>query len=251
VHPLTLEDATKPRREPGIRPHFPKVEEFPNYLFVVVNPLTPEFLQRLRGPVGPAPAEDFPATQLSAVRAEKTLITHHCRPVAGVGELRAFLGRHESSREMVSDMMQTHLSAMSNKPNEIVKVLTMISTAVLRMTLVAGIYGLNFAVLPEKDWHYSYPFALGPMASLGVGRWASFAGRSEFDAAVPGVFPRQAQSAPCVVTGSSGRLLPCRGRCPTASTAALGLCPQRLAAGRAPADTLFAHRPLSQPIFPR
>src|SRR5262245_14098328 len=39
VHPLTLEDITKPRREPTALPHFPKVEEFPDYLFVVVNPL--------------------------------------------------------------------------------------------------------------------------------------------------------------------------------------------------------------------
>src|SRR5437763_6187073 len=39
VHPLTLEDITKPRRDARGRPHLPKVEEFPNYLFVVVNPL--------------------------------------------------------------------------------------------------------------------------------------------------------------------------------------------------------------------
>src|SRR5438093_13521856 len=39
VHPLTLEDITKPRREPATLPHFPKAEEFPDYLFVVVNPL--------------------------------------------------------------------------------------------------------------------------------------------------------------------------------------------------------------------
>jgi magnesium transporter len=68
----------------------------------------------------------------------------------------------------------THLSATSNKLNEIVKVLTMISTAVLPMTLVAGVYGMNFAVLPEKDWRYGYPFALGLMAALGVGALGFF-----------------------------------------------------------------------------
>src|SRR5262249_49331213 len=44
VHPLTLEDVTKLRREPAVRPHFPKVEEFADYLFVVVNPLSRPFL---------------------------------------------------------------------------------------------------------------------------------------------------------------------------------------------------------------
>src|SRR5262249_62207073 len=38
IHPLTLEDVTKLRREPGVRPHFPKVEEVPNHLFVVAHP---------------------------------------------------------------------------------------------------------------------------------------------------------------------------------------------------------------------
>src|SRR4051812_49246730 len=41
VHPLTLEDVRKPRADPDEGAHFPKVEEFPDYLFVVVNPLPP------------------------------------------------------------------------------------------------------------------------------------------------------------------------------------------------------------------
>src|SRR5256885_10518974 len=41
VHPLTLEDITRTRREPDGLPHFPKVEEFPDYLLVIVNPLRP------------------------------------------------------------------------------------------------------------------------------------------------------------------------------------------------------------------
>lgn len=74
----------------------------------------------------------------------------------------------ESAREMVSDLMQTHLAAVSNRLNEIMKVLTMISAGVLPMTLIAGIYGMNFTVLPEKDWEYGYPFALGLMALTGI-----------------------------------------------------------------------------------
>src|SRR5437868_5601119 len=48
VHPLTREDITKPRREPEQGVHFPKVEEFQDYLFVIVNPLRPSLLQRAK-----------------------------------------------------------------------------------------------------------------------------------------------------------------------------------------------------------
>ena len=74
----------------------------------------------------------------------------------------------ESSREMISDLMQTHLAAVSNKLSEVMKVLTMISTVILPMTLIAGIYGMNFEVLPEKSWRLGYPFALGLMGLIGV-----------------------------------------------------------------------------------
>jgi magnesium transporter len=82
----------------------------------------------------------------------------------------------ESARETVSDLMQTHLSAASNRLNEVMKVLTMISTVVLPMTLIAGVYGMNFDHMPELKWAYGYPFALGLMTltgltALGVFRW--------------------------------------------------------------------------------
>lgn len=74
----------------------------------------------------------------------------------------------ESGREMVSDLMQTHLAAVSNRLNEVMKVLTMISTVVLPMTLVAGVYGMNFKHMPELEWEYGYPMALGMMAAMAV-----------------------------------------------------------------------------------
>lgn len=74
----------------------------------------------------------------------------------------------ESSREMVNDLMQTHLSASSHKLNEVMKVLTMISTTVLPMTLISGIYGMNFEHMPELKWTGGYVFALILMAGAGA-----------------------------------------------------------------------------------
>src|SRR5262245_56987814 len=67
VHTLTLEDITRERRDPKGLPHLPKVEEFPDYLFVIVNPLHPKLLERLARPPGPTPAHARTTCQLSAV----------------------------------------------------------------------------------------------------------------------------------------------------------------------------------------
>jgi len=250
VHPLTLEDVAKLRREPEGGPHYPKAEEFADYLFVVVNPLAPCYLDWLQGRRQLKGAHDA-STQLSAVLTEHILITHHYDLLFGIEQLRQYLTKHttqanrgpdylfhlildnlvdqvapvldfvdaslddiegsvflrtgqeslhrlvelkrqivtlrktlvyerevlarlargefelideremvyyrnvfdhlvrfselaEESREKAGDLMQTHLGAASNRLNEIMKVLTMISTVTLPMTLIAGVYGMNF-----------------------------------------------------------------------------------------------------------
>jgi magnesium transporter len=282
VHPLTFEDVTRLRREPDAPPHFPKVEEFSDYLFVIVNPLTHQFLQSLDKRAGGAAAADVPLfTQLSAVLTHHILITHHYEPLVCIDQLNAFLQRHEaqadrgpdylfhlildstvdqyapvldyvderldemeiavisrprpallrnllhlkrrivilrktliyerevlvrlsrgefdlvedretayyrnvydhlvrfaelmeSSRDMASDLMQSYLAATSNHLNQIMKYLTMVSTVILPMTLISGIYGMNFEGMPELKWEHGYPFALGLMALTGLGSLAFF-----------------------------------------------------------------------------
>ncbi len=76
----------------------------------------------------------------------------------------------ETFREIASGLMDLYLSGVSNRMNEIMKVLTVISTIFLPLTFIAGVYGMNFdpAVspydMPELKWRYGYPFALGLMA---------------------------------------------------------------------------------------
>jgi magnesium transporter len=269
IHPLTLEDLRRPRREPDAPPHFPKVEQFADYLFVVAN--------SLRCPTAGEPDADskFPAGlfQLSAILTDHVLITHHYQLLPAVTETKQFLHRHagdagrgpdylfhlvldrivdefapevdrvqerldeielqifsspvpelilelvhtkrrvialrktlilmrevlarltrgefnlvddreiayyrnvfdhlvryteliEGAREMVSDLMQTHLAATSNKLNSIMKVLAMVSTIILPMSLIASIYGMNFKNMPELEWHYGYYLSLGLMLAV-------------------------------------------------------------------------------------
>jgi magnesium transporter len=287
VHPLTREDITRPRVTEDQGAHLPKVEEFPDYLFVIVNPLPPglsEVLASVQRQVHLPTAAMLSRKhrpQLSAVMNQRVLITHHYQSLDCIVSSRSFLERHadaarrgpdflfhhvldamvdeytpiveaiaskldrlearifrdpspsllarllrlkrvviglrktlilerevlaqlirgdfelvderevvyyrnvydhlvryteliDSAREMVSDLMETHLTAVSTRLNQVMKVLTMISTIVLPMTLVAGIYGMNFHHMPELPWVWGYPLALMMMLALGLGSIAFF-----------------------------------------------------------------------------
>ena len=275
IHSLSLADINQLRRLPDAPPHFPKAEEFPDYLFVIVNPLKDEYLNQVREGKVATGEEMVPFTQLSAVITANLLITHHAEPLACISLLQNYLARHESqaergpdylfhvildatvdqyapvldlmdesldgmelevverpsqaaflrllrlkheiihlrktmiyerevlvrlargefeqvddreavyyrnvydhlvrfteliesSREMVTDLMQSYQAATAIKTNEIMKVLTMISTIVLPMTLVAGVYGMNFEELPGKEYPHGFTWSLVGMAIMGI-----------------------------------------------------------------------------------
>lgn len=292
VHALTLEDITRLRREPEGGAHFPKVEEFPDYLFVIVNPLPPGLSKLVKAKGKPVDGDArLPSAaamlrrhrpQLSAVITRHVLVTHSTEPVECITASHQHMERHgeaarrgpdylfhlvldamvdeyapvvewvagqldrlemriftrptakliarilklkrvvtgmrktliierevlarlirgefelveareiayyrnvydhlvryteliEAAREMVSDLGETHLAAVSNRLNEIMKVLAMISTIILPMSLISGIYGMNFKQgMPELEWEYGYPFALGLMVIVAVLSMAYF-----------------------------------------------------------------------------
>lgn len=62
----------------------------------------------------------------------------------------------EIYREMLSGMLDIYLSSLSNRLNEVMKVLTMIATIFIPLTFVAGIYGMNFEFMPEIHWRFGY-----------------------------------------------------------------------------------------------
>lgn len=272
VHLLTLEDMAYLRRNPGADPHLPKVEEFRDYLFVLVNPLHPATIDRVKQerPVSPDGAM---VTQLSAILTRDLLITYHAVELAAVRETRDALARGgirpergpdylfhlvldkvvdfygpvidcledhideleavvftkpttklfrriltykqliaalrrsllierevvirlsraefalidereaayyrnvldhltrftaviELAREQVHDLLEMHLAAQSNRLNEVIKVLTIISTVTLPMTLVAGVYGMNFQLFPDLP-ETGFWFALALMLLAG------------------------------------------------------------------------------------
>jgi magnesium transporter len=285
IHSLTLEDVTREKRDSQHHPHLPKVEEFADYLFVIVNPLHPRVKNSKRG--GGEVRNRHGTTQLSALMTQTRLVTYHVEQLRAIDELTSFLERHphqgergpdflfhivldamvdeyaptldqlidtlegletqilkrpepalmhrllhlkreiivlrktlvyerevlarlsrgefamideretvyyrnvydhlvrftelvENAREMCSDLMECHLSATSNRLNEIMKVLAMISTIVLPMSLIAGIYGMNFRHMPEIEWPWGYAWGMGLMALAGLIPLAFFKWRRWF-----------------------------------------------------------------------
>ncbi|HKB86893.1 MAG TPA: magnesium/cobalt transporter CorA [Ignavibacteriaceae bacterium] len=81
----------------------------------------------------------------------------------------------ENYREMLNGMLEIYLSSSGQKLNEVVKVLTIISTIFIPLTFLAGIYGMNFNTsaskwnMPELTWQYGYPVVIIVMLVIAVG----------------------------------------------------------------------------------
>lgn len=74
----------------------------------------------------------------------------------------------DSLRDMLSSTMDAYLSVSGNRMNKIMKRLTSISTILMSVTLIAGIYGMNFVLMPELRWRYGYVYALLSMVVVGL-----------------------------------------------------------------------------------
>ncbi len=81
----------------------------------------------------------------------------------------AYLFWTEQLLDEVNQLLQIHLGVSSHRTNEVMRVLTIFSVFFLPLTFIAGIYGMNFAHMPELASPYGYPVALGAMLLLGVG----------------------------------------------------------------------------------
>ncbi|MCF7798527.1 magnesium/cobalt transporter CorA [Candidatus Woesearchaeota archaeon] len=74
----------------------------------------------------------------------------------------------ENFREMSSSLVDMYMTGVSNKMNEVMKVLTIIATIFIPLTFVAGLYGMNFNFMPELGWHYGYFATLGVMVIVAI-----------------------------------------------------------------------------------
>ena len=80
----------------------------------------------------------------------------------------------ESLRDGLAGMFDVYLSSLSNRMNDVMKMLTMIATLFIPITFIAGLYGMNFRFMPELQWRWGYPAVLLIMVAIVVGMLVYF-----------------------------------------------------------------------------
>jgi magnesium transporter len=74
----------------------------------------------------------------------------------------------ETYRDIASSLIDIYLTGVSNRMNEVMKVLTVISTIFIPLTFITGLYGMNFAYMPELGWRWGYPVVWGIIVLISV-----------------------------------------------------------------------------------
>jgi magnesium transporter len=87
----------------------------------------------------------------------------------------------ETTRDMTADMRDSYVSLNSNRMNTIMKTLTVITTIFMPLTFIAGIYGMNFAYMPELTWHWGYFVILAVMFGIGFAMFLWFRRKGWFE----------------------------------------------------------------------
>ncbi|GJM80980.1 hypothetical protein HMSSN139_34760 [Paenibacillus sp. HMSSN-139] len=80
----------------------------------------------------------------------------------------------DTFRELVGNLREAYQAAIANRANEIMRVFTAITTIFIPLTLITGIYGMNFDHMPELHSRYGYFIVLGIMGVLGLGMYFIF-----------------------------------------------------------------------------
>lgn len=98
------------------------------------------------------------------------IISEECRSSLGDvnNHAQVLMNQLESLRDLVASSLEAYNSVLAHRMNDTMKILTMFASIILPMSLIAGIYGMNFQHMPELVWKYGYGFALALMVCCGV-----------------------------------------------------------------------------------
>jgi magnesium transporter len=118
----------------------------------------------------------------SLLREETPFVTHETRLYLRdcYDHVTQLIDLIETYRELGADLIDVYLSSISNRTNEIMRVLTVISTIFIPLTFIAGVYGMNFNPsaspwnMPELNWFWGYPLSLALMAAVALGQLIFF-----------------------------------------------------------------------------
>ena len=155
-----------------------EIEEFEDQLLIRPSPETIKVIQRYRRDMITLRKSVWPLRELISgmQRIESEIIKDTTRIYLRdiYDHTIQVIDSVEDYRDILSSMVDIYLSSLSNKMNDIMKVLTVIATIFIPLTFVAGVYGMNFENMPELKWRWGYPAIMLFMAILGTTMFAYF-----------------------------------------------------------------------------
>lgn len=98
----------------------------------------------------------------------------------GYDHILALIDSADAQMDRVTGLFQLHGSMVGTSTNEVMRTLTIIATIFIPLTFIVGIYGMNFATMPELGWRYGYPTVLGAMVVVAIGMIVYFKRRRWF-----------------------------------------------------------------------
>lgn len=174
-----LVDAVVDHLFPVLELYDERLEALEEQVFAATGPGPAKDLQRIRRDLVALKRAAWPLREVlgALLREDTPIITAGTRPFLRDTHDHVIqqIDLIESHREMVSGLLDALLTVISNRMNEVMKVLTIIGTIFIPLSFVVGLYGMNFDHsaspwnMPELGWRYGYPFALGIMATVAGG----------------------------------------------------------------------------------
>jgi magnesium transporter len=86
----------------------------------------------------------------------------------------------DTYKDLTSGLMDLHINTQNTQLNQVIKVLTVISTIFIPLTFIVGVYGMNFDFMPELRWHYGYGLIWAIMLTLAIGMLGYFKAKKWF-----------------------------------------------------------------------
>ena len=150
-----------------------KVEDLEDGIILSPSPETAKLIHRLKRDLIELRKSVWPLREILTAlsKGESSLI--HKKTIAYFRDVYdhtiQVIDTVETFRDMASGLLDIYLSSISNRMNEVMKVLTIIATIFIPLTFIAGIYGMNFKYMPELEREWGYPAILIVMLIIGIG----------------------------------------------------------------------------------
>ena len=150
-----------------------KLYQMENEVFQKPNPDTPFHIQMIRKEINTLRRWMVPVRELTArlIEGESPLVKKDTRVFLQdvLDHSYEINDSLQFQREMAFSLMDMYMGSVSNRMNEVMKVLTIMASIFIPLTFIAGIYGMNFEHMPELQWQYGYPGVWGIMVLLFLG----------------------------------------------------------------------------------